>query len=315
MNPENIQRFIKTSGWKFNKCLEPMMECPEKAIRAHSIQNAQVLDLLATDGHLVMLQPSFSEMMPNIEFKSVGRNQASTFSGLCSAHDASLFRALDTKPFNLKDPQQLFLLAYRSVTRELHAIMDGAVKIQSEYSSRVDRGLDPSDGPSTAGIMATSHLINSHSTWAYRAENFDSALLSESYDKIKHNIIIFDDQPPTIAVSALFSLDEIKSANDVVRVVLNVFPVSKDRTIAIFSYTKEDRTKALPALRSILLASGHKQKHELSKLILNHIENFVLSPAYFKNWTQEKTERINDYFVKTLFENAEISDDSDFMLF
>jgi hypothetical protein len=52
---------------------------------------------------------------------SAGRNEASTFTGLCSAHDADLFRPIDTRELDVNDREQFFLLAYRSVTREVHA--------------------------------------------------------------------------------------------------------------------------------------------------------------------------------------------------
>jgi hypothetical protein len=116
------------------------MSCEQKAIRAHSIQNARVIDPIATKGHVIALRPSFRA--PGLKSSSnpwAATREASTFTGLCTVHDAKLFAPIDTKEFNDHDRQQLFLLAYRSVTRELHAVMEGALKIQSTYASRVER--------------------------------------------------------------------------------------------------------------------------------------------------------------------------------
>jgi hypothetical protein len=44
--------FFKRDKLRWNRCLAPGMGCPAAAIRAHSLQNSQVLDLLARDGHV-----------------------------------------------------------------------------------------------------------------------------------------------------------------------------------------------------------------------------------------------------------------------
>src|ERR1700683_2516312 len=121
ITPENLARFFRTHNSRFDKCLEPRMKCGQKAIYAHSIQNARVIDLIVTKGHVIAPTIKFSKTSYQIEFKSIGRNEASTFTGLCNEHATRLFKPLDTKPFDFNDREQLFLLAYRSVTRELHA--------------------------------------------------------------------------------------------------------------------------------------------------------------------------------------------------
>ena len=163
MNDQNqlLGHFFKTKNSKFLKCLEPTMSCVEKPIKAHSIQNSRVLDLLVSEGHVIMLRPKFHPDYFDFQFQKVGRNQASTFTGLCAKHDSSIFYSLDTQLFDLNNPEHLFLLAYRSVTRELHAICEGAVRLQGSYQLRVEKGLDPSDAPSPAGMIATEQLFKS----------------------------------------------------------------------------------------------------------------------------------------------------------
>src|SRR4051812_46661660 len=78
---EDLQRFFTTYNSRFGKCLEPSMACTSEAIRAHSIQNARVIDLLETNGHVIAFRPHFSADGPTIDFESVGRNRASTFTG------------------------------------------------------------------------------------------------------------------------------------------------------------------------------------------------------------------------------------------
>jgi hypothetical protein len=149
-----LGEFFRINKIGFGKCLEPQMQCDQPAIRAHSIQNRRTIALLAENDHVIAWQPRFSEDGPDIGLRRIGRNEASTFTGFCSQHDSSLFRPLDTKPLDVDDREQLFLLAYRAITCELHSIMLGAVKYQTIYKSRVERGTDTPDGSSPAGQKA-----------------------------------------------------------------------------------------------------------------------------------------------------------------
>jgi hypothetical protein len=73
--------------------LAPSMDCDEEPIRAHSIRNARVLDLVQTDGHVLMPRYRLVNGEPTMESAKVGRNDASAFTGLCLKHDAALFKA------------------------------------------------------------------------------------------------------------------------------------------------------------------------------------------------------------------------------
>lgn len=307
--------FFRTQNARFQKCLEPTLTCTGKPINAHSIQNARVLDLLERRGHVVMLRHKFSASGPEIRFEEVGRNQASTFTGYCSEHDSSIFRSLDSQPFDPQNSKHLFLLAYRSVTRELHAVMEGAWKIQGSYSWRVDKGLDPSNAPSAAGIEATTHLIKGWETWKYRHQHFDLALVRENWKAIRHNIFTLESQSPTIAVSALFSFDGVARNDDVVRCALNVFPISKGQTVVVFSFAKPDSQAARRNLRPILLSRGERQKYELSKLIIGNVENFAIAPDWFEMWSDSKKNVIQDSFVSTLFDSTGLEESEELMLF
>ena len=123
--------------------------------------------------------------------------------------------------------------------------MEGAARMQSKLPSRVERGIGTEDTSSPVGIIATHHLLLSFLTHQYRAKHFDIPLLSGKFDEIKHDVIVLDGQKPAIAVSSLFSLDEVvKVDGDIACVVLNIMPVNATCTVAIVSYTSEDQRKA-----------------------------------------------------------------------
>lgn len=312
---EGLANFFRINNSRFGKCLEPRMQCNQIPIRAHSIQNSRTIELLAENGHVIAIRPRFSAAGPEIEFKSIGRNEASTFSGFCSYHDSSLFKAIDAKPLDLSDERQLFLIAYRSVTRELHATMDSAVKLQGSYQFRVKRGLDSSDEPSPAGMQAVQQMILSWSTWKYRTKYFDQPLLSENYRGITHDLITLNGQAPAIAVSSFFTIEDRNVADDLAGVVLNILPVSDDKTVAIFSYAKADSGVARRSLDRILDGSEYYQKFELSKLVIKRMENFIVTPPLVRSWSHEKVECIKNAFVQTIKAGVEIEEHQDLMLF
>jgi hypothetical protein len=119
---------------EYNKCLWPKSDCTENCIKAHSIQNGQILDQLASNNHVVMAVPKQNlNTGPEIEFKQVGRKQATTFTGLCQKHDSELFRPIDINEFDVSNQQQKFLIAYISVLRELHTRIKAAIDLQTFY--------------------------------------------------------------------------------------------------------------------------------------------------------------------------------------
>jgi len=113
---ELLQSFFERSKLRFGRCLAPGMNCNDRAIQSHSIQNSQTLDLLVRDGHVKALTKKIDkDTGPLIDFNDVGRNQATTFCGFCARHDSEIFKAIDTNVFRADDPEHLFLTSYRAV--------------------------------------------------------------------------------------------------------------------------------------------------------------------------------------------------------
>ena len=113
-----LASFFKTAKAEFNRCLEPSMSCKNKAIRAHSVQNSSILENLCENGHVITFKGRIDkDEGPKLDLGLVGRNSATTFTGLCSKHDHEIFFEIDNNEINSENQQHLFLLAYRSVYR------------------------------------------------------------------------------------------------------------------------------------------------------------------------------------------------------
>jgi hypothetical protein len=314
-NPEELAEFFRVRKIEFGRCLEPTMQCTQPAIRAHSIQNAQTIALLEGKDHVIAWQPQFSEAGPDIALRKIGRNEASTFRGFCNQHDTDLFRPLDTKPLDLADREQLFLLAYRGITCELHAIMTGVTQLQTLYNARVERGVESRDETSPVGQKSVEQMLLCWATWRYRHNYYDEPLLSKSFAGIEHHIIELDGQQPCLAASSFFTLKDVPVDEELNGTAINVLPVSDTKTVVIFSYASQDLGTVHAVLDRILNSCGDTQKYELSKLILSRVSNVLISPNHFGKWEPSKVKKIADAFVETVRTQRDIGDDTDFMLF
>jgi len=168
-----LKSLIYTQSKKeYKQCLwlRPKFHCNKDCIKAHSIQNRQILDQLASKNHVVMAVPKQNlntETGPEIEFKQVGRNQATTFTGLCQKHDSELFRPIDINEFDVSNEQQKFLIAYRSVLRELHTRIKAAIDSQTSYQESVELGkCDPNNRDISE--LVTNKSVNAIDFYVYK---------------------------------------------------------------------------------------------------------------------------------------------------
>ena len=310
---EGINHFFKVHRLSTDRCHEPNEVCEQIAIHAHSIPNAAVLAALADDGHVIMPLMKLKVPPPaEIEFKLVGRNKATTFTGLCSAHDNDIFRPIDDAIPDIDDLSHLFLLAYRAVLREYHVCLQNGLRFQSSYQKRVELGLSPGTEPCDFGMFATAHLANAYECYEYKRE-FDLCYLASDWASLTHHVVVLENQPPTIAVSSMFSLDDV-DAPETPRVTLNVFPSGKDVAVA-FSATPSDAPFVTAYLQRLLAADGYFQKYLLSKLILQSCDNFALAPKYYNSLSQDRKDALCEFYVETIQDNAEEHEDERLYLF
>lgn len=233
-----------------------------------------------------------------VDFEPVGRNEASTFLGLCSHHDNSLFEPIDKHAIDISNDEQLFLLSYRSVLKEYYAVLTGYLKIQKSYLEKVEAGLIPGEDL-VKDMIPIEFGVNAYETHNYKA-TYDEALKTRNFKAIRHRTLIFDNQLPSIACSQLFSADSINFKDDVLRIVFNVLPVEIDKTLVIFSTTDEEFNLAESYIQRCFEGDEFFKKYEVSKQVLRNCENFFINPSFFDKWTSEKKKKIVDFYIDTL---------------
>lgn len=294
---ETLNHFFRMHGMQTEVCHEPGKACGEKPIKAHSIPCSSVLKKMAKDGHII-----FPKMKINVgasmevNFDPVGVNNATTFSGLCSTHDNSLFKEIDVLP-DPENAKHLFLLAYRAVIREFHVVLQNAVRFQSTLHKRVEVGISSAHFPDEFGMHATQAIVNLIETEAYK-NLFDRAFLESNWAVLVHHVKVIQTPTPTVAVNSMFSLEQI-DRHDTPRVCLNVYPTGES-TIAVFSATKKDMSRATTFLSRMLQSDQFLFRYLLSKLILQNCDNFVVAPDYWFSLTAEQRSAIESYFFETV---------------
>jgi hypothetical protein len=103
----------------------------------------------------------------------------------------------------------------------------------------IEKGLDPGDQSTPACIEATTFLARSWRTFRYKLQ-YDEVYLTNSFNSLSHKTITLDVEHPTVAVSSLFSLGDFDPSLDISCVALNVFPITQQKTLAIFSWLPKD---------------------------------------------------------------------------
>ena len=161
-------------------------------------------------------------------------------------------------------------------------------------------------------MFATAHLANAFECYEYK-RHFDQWFLRADWQQLSHHVIILENQPATVAVSSMFSLDDV-DAPETPRVTLSLYPCGNDMVV-VFSAIPSDAPFVTTYLDRILNSDGPFQKYLLSKLILQSCDNFVMVPSHFDSMPQEQKDALGQFYVDTIQVNAEDHEDQRLYLF
>ncbi len=184
----------------FNKsyCLHPEAneKCKGNIVKAHTIQRNGGLSRIAVNNHVSKIFPvrDYENGETKYITKSIGIRKASTFTGFCSYHDNKIFEELEKKKF-IPNDKQIFLLAYRTICREL--FLKKCHQELLEILKNKDTGL-----PEWSQIQYQ-EWINAMiygaklgvETMKQQKQLYDEILLSQSFSKIRYYILFIDSTP------------------------------------------------------------------------------------------------------------------------
>jgi hypothetical protein len=307
-----INEYYRIQTARIGRCLYPFSDCRSSPIKAHSIQNSTALELLQDENHVMCIGTWFGkDGEPRLEYRSIGRNEASTFLGLCSTHDFELFKAID-QGLDLSNSEHLFLLAYRSLLREVHASTTAFIKSQTLYQERVKNGLIPGEVESIENIPFEA-VIKAYGIHLFK-ETVDLEFSQQNFSAMRHIVCEFDTQTPTISCNHMFVPDALGETDEAMHLTVNVIPLTAQRTIVVFSCMAPEYDYLRQHLSRCLTGDIFSRKYEISKLLLMKCENICISPKYFKSWSDKKKQSILKFYGENIGKELD-ADSSEYFLF
>jgi len=302
-NPWNelTKSSFKAAGAKSGRCVYPVEPaCTNKPCNAHSIQKGTVLDSLAEEGHVVMLKTDRVDRGRRVRarFKRVGCNDATTFAGLCAQHDAELFTPIDQRTFNLEDSEQLFLLAYRSVLRQAHAIPTAARAVDMLREKKVQLKLLEPEEVAVEG-EPVGRLRGDVGPMSEEKRAFDQAYLDGRFEDVEHEIAWTPRSLPSLAVSSFFSIGYNPRSSQQMPVAFNVFPYDGKHAV-VFSFRKPSKLITQDLVFGLKQTTGEERFRAVSLLVLKNSDNFVLRPSLYNSFGEAQKQVMRDYFLGTV---------------
>ena len=280
-----LQKAWKSLHSPLKNCLFPGCSAENQNIKAHSISK-RFLNILADDNNKVYI---WNHNIGGKEIELVSCKNATIFSGVCSAHDQH-FSLIDKQDIDISNSNKkyFFLLAYRALLRELF--------FKEKMWSKIK------DIP--ANKYTWWHKASLDNLRKYK-KVIDEMYINKNWDGLFTKIIQVRSKP-TIAVSSLFSLDDIEPL-DLGQATVSVLPHNTDTTICIFSTIIDQKSVLLKYLdRNIYAKKGKQFLHRLSCMLMRDNENFVLSPKFWDKLPQYEQELIVNFVSKTLFQGSRI---------
>jgi len=243
-----------------------------KITDAHSLQNNGILSRIAPNGKVT----SLNRLTGGFESMDQYKSNASTFRGMCNAHDA-VFSPVERAPY-LGTAEQHFLHAYRSFLYSQH------VKLETSYG--MDFG-----GQWDADVIASRAII-------------EPALLNGHWDVFETHAFVLPAMYP-IASSGNFYLEFDFEGNAIPHsqdrmefVYVTLLPQDKT-TLFLFSYLKQDAP--LCSQVGSQLRFRNNLKLDISALLAPHTENIYYEPVYHAQFIAPQNDLIMEYTHEVQF--------------
>lgn len=284
-------------------------QCMEPVIRAHSIQRNHLVQI-AHNGHVYMYKghlPTLLKDRSHLPIKKTGISSASTFTGFCKKHDNELFAPIEKQQIEI-NKEHLFLLAYRTVCRELHAEMMASVAMSRTMG--MDTGLDFSHQIAFQGIFGTARETAELRLrdMKYTKSNYDSILISGKYEQFKSVAFASSSKPAFLCSGGVFPNGDFNGAQiqDYSRTEETMhhiaFSIIPFRGCSLIAFSWCGESAALNGLiNSLLSLEKTKQSDAISRFAFVNFENISINPIWWESLPKEKQEWVQKHVEAGVF--------------
>ena len=310
-------------------CLVPECNTGAPIVKAHSIQQSNILNRIADDGHIYTFRPQVS----GNELVRLGVNKASVFTGFCATHDNELFRPVDFDEctrVDVESIEQIARLSLRAIACEhwkklcaervysrLHELsVSGKAE---ELGALLNVGCNDVKGYmdfyakyARASLAGTNDAIRRMRRWFL---SLLSQIQRGKYHLSKTCAFQLSGEP-VVAASAGFPVEwdlhgnrvaTKKKTEDTPEVALNVIPSDGGSVVMFLWHRRFDKrlTQFFSELRDL---DNEQQRTVLSQLIIMRCENIAIAPRLVESWTENEQAAVVGLFCSTLAYGRPFSD-------
>lgn len=307
------------------ECLAPLVistlgRCDQPVVQSHSIQDG-VVRQVAEDGHVVMFKRT-NEGAARLGL--VGHRKATTFSGFCAQHDASIFREIDfsdERPFEPDNPRHAALLALRAIARE-YWTKTNAIRLLTRIErlavqgdlEEIKRALGLGDYNINFLHEIGRDLLRGFSRtsgWAQgRMRSWLASLATQLKNGKYHQtrtVVLRLPMLPSLAVASAFGpvrdlrgqlLNTHTSPSNVAEVVLSVIPAHGHHDIVLSYHRRFPRLTGL--MHQLQALAPADLVLAVSYLALVYCENVILAPRTLRSFSSEQIALIEEIFDRTV---------------
>lgn len=264
-------------------------DCSGDIIKAHTIQRNGGLSRIAQNGKVYTFDPGTATLVKtgHLSARLIGVGLASTFTGFCGRHDDTAFEPVEKHPF-IGTEEQIFLLAYRAICRELFYKRGHLEDVQ--HLRNMDRGgammkqisLQAMTNQLEEGVKAGLGELDHHKAI------FDDALLRRDFSGVRY-YLIETDKAPDIVTSGGFQpeygfqgqiLQNLAETSYILdHITLNILPTDTGG-IVLLSWMGDLKACELLA-KSLDSVSDDALPDAVLRLAVEHLENTYMAPVWW----------------------------------
>ncbi len=270
-------------------------ECENSSIRSHLLQRNGVLDRISEAGQLIAPteKPSYS-ISERFVLKKTGVGEALTYPVFCNYHDTSLFESIEKRDLDLANKWDNILLGYRATATERRK-KEIILKISSDMYSKKSTNLSKQH-PKWLLTQFNKEIEEYKKAIerAKRDEYWLGQLMNGQYDRSLIQTCCRMIPQIDICCSSVFSYYETLSESQafLTPIYFNIVPY-KGYGYVSWSWTNSRATKLIEKLYASKMDEFLKA---VSDILLTKVENWVVSPSFYKNYLKKHEEEMMNVF-------------------
>lgn len=281
------------------------IQCSKNIIESHTLSKSGSLKtIMDSENKVYGVNLSFDALIKNdgiFGVRKFGINEASTFLGFCSEHDKSLFSIFEDNPI-IPTKEQLCLLSYRSVCRELYTKENEADTTLSEHLMNLNEFKESSmtsymrKALERRKILLDIGLSELKRTY----QELNNIITNKNFDDLEYFIINLSSPAYVLCSGAIVPnldfnnkvLKDLYNPNESAEhLFFNIVNID-NAGMCVFSWVKKPETEYFRGFINTLLQRKKRINDNLINFVFSYFENTFFSPAWWNRLNIEQREEI-----------------------